>query len=249
MRYYQNRQFQMLTMVASLLKRNKKGLSENVPMLEEFINDYVEWMDQLFKLKAGLRIATPVAAGRKRTIRKELEAAILKLTGVLRAHQYKNRGKQVDKDEIARESERGSKMALADYTSSDLIRATAENLYHVSGEVIDAVKKIKSIRHYGLTAEDIKKAEHCLQEFAKIRHAPVQSKKDTATRNEELATGMKEAIANLENTIDPLMRIATEGDKELYANYKGFRTVMPKGKGRISEKEAKYRRSRKRKKA
>jgi hypothetical protein len=248
MRYYQTKQFEMLTRVAAVLKRDKKILSERVPALEEVIDDYVEWMDQLFKLRAGIPIATPVATGQKRTIRQKLEGAILKLTGVLRAHQYKNRNKQVDKDTTAHENEGGTATALADYTSSGLMRATAENLYHISGKVIQEVKKIKPIRQYGLTADDIKKAEHCFEEFAKIRHAPSQSKKDTATRNEELAMGVKEGIANLENVIDPLMRIATEGNRELTMHYKGFRKVMVKGQGRMAEKEERYRRSRKRKK-
>jgi hypothetical protein len=77
---------------------------------------------------------------------------------------------------------------------------------------------------------------------------PQKRKKEIADENKEIDRLIKECINALKKHIDPLMKLACEDNARLLYEYESKRKVLPKGSGRISEREQRYRDSRKRKK-
>src|SRR5438552_851052 len=104
MRYYQNKQFNMLQQVSAILKKNKEKLSKKVPALGDIITDFVEWQEQQWKLKNTNKYAVSISTGQKRSTKEGLVDMVLKLQGVIQAHHYKNKPKTVRRSELAARS-------------------------------------------------------------------------------------------------------------------------------------------------
>src|SRR2546423_13042061 len=96
MKFYQNKQFQMLKNVAYVLKKDKTMLAARVPALKEIIEDFVEWMDESFVVQSGDKNVVKRTTLQKQDIRHGLVNCLVKLLGVLRAHHYTSRSTAVE---------------------------------------------------------------------------------------------------------------------------------------------------------
>ena len=234
MRFYKNRQAEMLHWVATVLKEEQLMLSTKVPALKDFIAEFTEKEEALYFLRNGNPDAVKGDTLQKKSVKEAFVEVIMKLLSVVKAANYKSKNSQAGK---------------VHFTESGLNKLTAEKLCEAYHQAFAAVKKIKNPGYFGLSETDILDAKAYYKEFASKKNAPTQRKKEVASKNSELHAGIKECITMLENSIDPLMRIAAEGNRELNMKYKAARKVMAKAQGRPSDAEASYRKSRERKKS
>lgn len=242
MRYYLSRQYDMLKNVEGFLKSKQKTLISKVPALRDYVEDFMQRQEQLLNLYIGKKHVVAINTAQKKSARVEFVRQLMKLTAVLRAHRFQNNDATVRHRKNV--SDDASSENYIHYTFTDFRNLSAGKLAETGEQVIEAAKKIKSIDRYGITAEDVKDVQAYYKEFAAIKESPLQRKKEVAVRNNQLATGIKESIAILENRIDPLIRIAAIDDRNLEGIYKSARKVLPRGQGRPSDKEVKYRKSR-----
>ncbi len=229
MRFYKNKQSEMLNMVAMLLKNEKEAVSAKVPALKDFISEFIEKHDKVQALKHWNPNAILHETLQKKSAKEAFAEVILKLLSVVRAANYRNKNKPA---------------AEIHYTLWGLKKLAAADLCKVYVDAANKIKKIKNVAYYGLSPADLRDAQAYYKEFAVIKNAPAKRKRDVATKNKKLNDGIKECIDLLEHTIDPLMRLATEGNRDLSNKYKAKRTVFARGFGRPSDAEVAYRKSR-----
>lgn len=229
MRFYKNKQFVMLTRVAGMLKTEEKTVSARIPALREFISAFLERYEELKGLRYWNPNAISIETTNKVVVKRPFAEITLKLLMVLKAANYRSKTKQTEQKS---------------YTLWDLRKLSAEDLCKVYLATEAKMKKIKNLAYYGLSPADLRDARAYYKEFALVKNAPAKRKKDVATKNKKLEEGIKECIEMLEQSIDPLMMLATENDLNMKLNYNAIRKVLPRGQGAMSEAEKAYRRSR-----
>ncbi len=231
MRFFKERQYYMLARVNSWLEKKKDKLYPKVPVLKKLIPKYNEMFTGVHKLVVGKLKTTAIDTSHKLTAKTGLIEDVMKLVAVLQAFH-----ETTDKKELPPE---------ARHTPSVLGRISAGALSKIARQVIDAAKKVPDIREYGLSPGDIKETEAYLEEYTAVKSAPQLRRKEIAGYNQTINDGIRDCILFLETKLDPMMRIATAGNHELKAGYFASRKVMTRGAGAITEKEEKYRKSRK----
>ncbi len=233
MRFYKNKQPEMLNSVAFLLKSEKNAISVKVRALKDFISEFIEKHSKLQTLISWNPNAINIETLGKNSARQAFAEVTMKLLAVVKAVNYRSKSKPV---------------AEMRYTLSGLKKMPAADLCKVYLDAANKVKKIKNLPYYGLSPADLHNAQAYYKEFSVIKNAPAKRKKDVAAKNKKLNDGISECIEFLEHTIDSLMRLATEDNRQLRDKYKSVRTVFARGQGRPSDAEAAYRKSRGKKK-
>jgi hypothetical protein len=233
MRFYKNKQSEMLHTVAAFLKSEQNDVSAKVPALKEFIADFLEKEKQLEALKSWNPNAILTETLGKKVIRQPFTEVTMKLLSVAKAANYRSKSKQNEQKH---------------YTLWDLKKLSAAELCKVYLAAEAKVKRIKNLSYYGLSPADLRDAKAYYKEFAVIKNAPARRKRAVAEKNKKLEDSVKECIELLEHTIDPLMLLATENNWKLKERYKSTRQVLPRAQGRMSDQEAAYRKSREPKK-
>ena len=231
MRFLKTKQYYMLNRVKEYLDKKKNELYPKVPVLKKLIPEYFKKFEEVQKLVIGKIKVTSLATSQKKQAKGGLIDSTLKLVDVLRTD-YAAEGDSPLPEE-------------ATYTLTQLNRATIETLQQICSKVIAAVKNVNNIVDYGISIGDIKEAEAYLEEFKAVKKAPKVKREEIANRNQVINDSIRSCMLFLENKIDPMMRMATRDNHELKLGYFSFRKVLQRGAGNIEDKEARYRKSRK----
>jgi len=229
MRFYKNKQAEMLKLTSMLLKNEQNTLSARVPALKEFISSFLEKEKKLEKLQSWNPNAILIETVSKKSAKHAFAESTMKLLAVVKAANYKKKVRQ--SGEIH-------------YTLWGLKKLSAADLCKVYLAAETRMKRIKNPAYYGLSPADMRDARAYYKEFAVIKNAPSKRRRDVAEKNRQLNDGIAECIDMLEHTIDPLMIMATENDHELKDKYKACRKVLARIPGRPSDAESAYRKSR-----
>jgi hypothetical protein len=116
-----------------------------------------------------------------------------------------------------------------------------------SKAIIEAAKRIYSIRQFGVKPEHITRAEEAFAKFQTVMRAPQKKVKETSGDKKALETLVKECLQSLNKQFDRLMKLACEDDAKLMGQYKFSRKVFLEMPGRKSEEVKRYKQSRKKK--
>src|SRR4051812_35276177 len=93
MRFYKNKQTEMLFMVRFFLTENKEKLSARVPAMKEMIEQFLEMEKAVVKFKAGNPNAVKAKTGEKDLVKQAFVKQVRKLIAMLRASGYKYKNK------------------------------------------------------------------------------------------------------------------------------------------------------------
>ena len=225
----------MLKQTAKMLEDYSHSLSKKVPALKQDIEEFAIRINGLTELEAEIKQGTTISVSHKKSGRKYLVTALLRLTASLRRSGYRNVQGRTEKEKRVR------------FTVSDLGRMKESTLGLLSLEIIEAAKQLEQPGHFGLKPGDVGHAERYRNSFIAQQKETDRIRKDRTEKNKLLNEGIKESVFILTDTIDPLMSIACEDDDKLTRTYKGYREVLPKGQGRPSDVEISYRKTRARK--
>jgi len=232
MRFYKNRQAEMLHWVSNFLNEKREKLSSKVPAMKDFIDEFLKQEAALYAISIGNPNVVKKNTLEKQSTRKAFVTCVAKLIAVLDASGFKLKNKPLPEME---------------YSVYELSKMPAEKLCQTYLKVYGAVKKVRNLQYYGLAEGDMRDMQAYYQEFSAIKNAPRVKKKEVALSNKKLNDGVKDCISFLEKHIDKMMLIAAADEPALQMDYKALRKVLPRASGRPSDAEAAYRKSRERK--
>jgi len=234
MRYYKKKQANMLGRVALFLKNHREILIKQVPALGLVIPEYLKMEDAIYRGQlTPLRVQPTVSALQKMSTREAFEQVVMKLASAAM---------------VAAADTRQKKQEEKNLTVRDLKKLPAEGLCAAYEKAMAKVKKIRNPEFYGITADYMADAQAYYKEFRDIKASPAKKKKELAEWNKNLDKAVSDAIKYLKKKLDPLIRIASDGDANMAQEYKAVRTVQIKTLGRPSDQEVAYRKSREKKK-
>ena len=222
----------MLRKVAFYLKRQREILIERVPVMNDVIEKFIQMENAIDKARAStIHLQPAIGASQKVVTRIAFEEVVLKLSSAAMAAGADSKQKKV----VKYASAAGLKKLSAAALCREFVSAMTQ------------VKKMRNPDRYGLSKDFLADAQGYYKEFNAIKNVPAKKKKERADFNKGIDAAVSDCLAFLTKKIDPLMRIASLGDREMTQTYKGIRIVLPRGKGRPSDKEIAYRKSRSRK--
>jgi hypothetical protein len=232
MRYFRSQQYDMLKRVKGQLgmKMMSAVIYKKVPVFSKLVPEYFDRVDALQKMIKHRKSPVYLQTSQKKKAKEGLINMTLTLVGVLSAY-HDEQSAELPEEAL--------------YTFSKLNRAGAEDLAKMCRKAIDAAREIPALNDYGLSKSDLNEAEAWLEEYTAVKSSPQLRRKEMAGQTETIESRIKDHIGFLEKRLDKMMHIATKDHLELNRRYFSARKVLPRGPGKIAEKEVRYRKSRK----
>ena len=162
MRFYKNRQAEMLHSVSYFLNQNRVKLSSKVPAMKDFIDEFIKRESEVYALISSNQYVVKKNTLEKQSTRNAFVTCVAKLIAVLNAAGFKVQSKALPEME---------------YSFYELNRIPSEKLCETYVKVYGAVKKVGNLQYYGLSDGDMRDMQAYYKEFSAIKNAPVAKKR------------------------------------------------------------------------